>query len=1621
MCVQTTDTVVIYYTLNSPPVADAGADETLFLCAPQTICRPASCSDVDANLTGCALISGPGTYDSTDICFNATTSGVYTFILEASDACGETDEDTVVFDVTINSTPVCHVPDDASIFQCVATEVCLPVWADDADGNLDYCQILSGQGTLAGGQWCYTPTASQTVNVTILCVDECGAECQSSFTIQFEINDSPTIAFGTDYSTFLCASTEICLPYTVSDENDPRVRTITLVSGSGTLDEANSQVCFTPMSDGVYTFIIRVEDECGEFDEDTINVTVTINKPPTADVGENQTLFLCNPQTICWPAGCADPDANLTDCIFTGPGLYDGSQVCLDVTTSGQYIFSLLAIDQCNEQSYDEIVIDVTINSAPTVAFGSDFSSHLCEPEEICFPYTVGDADGLSGLVEVMTSGYGDIDTLNNEICFTPTLAGTYEFVVRVTDSCGAYDEDNIVVEVTFGEYAEIDCPTGPIDYSLCAIETICHGITITPTGAVVTTSYGTYSNGELCFLADTSGTYEIRVIATADCGADTCDFVFNVYIGQGAQIDCPAPWTEFLCEAGDICFPVGITGSDMTITVSPIGSYTRGSVCFPADTSGHYVITITAETPCGNDVCEAIVDVTLNSPPVAVDPPVVDMFMCANDQICVQFSASDPDAGQTLTWNRISGAGTVTADGLWCFNVTGSGAYAVTAEVIDDCDATDEITATYNITINSAPVVTCGNDSLVFLCASEEICLSYEVSDIDGNVAVESILPSEYMSGLDTLLNQFCFTPTTPGVYGFTIRATDSCGALHEDTIVVGVQFNSPPLAETGLDVVEFQCVPTEVCIPALCSDVDNNLENCFEATGFATYNGSFMCFMPDTSGVYTLILRAEDECGEFDEDTVQATITLNSDPSCQMPGDESYFQCAPEQVSLPVGGDDPDGNFDHCEIVRGSGSIIGDNWVYTPSTDEAFYVVIMCLDECGASCIDSFHVEFDINAAPVADAGIDQEFFLCNTAQVCWDAGCSDEDDNLTDCEILAPAGATVNDQTGQICLTAQFGDGSDKTYTVILQATDQCGATDIDTVVVEVDFNSPPTIVAPPDFVAYLDAVGELCFSIDIDDPDDNLSSVTVSPIGEYDPVTGQICFEVDTTGYYCLDITATDQCDAQTTETVCIDVQIDACMHVQIEKVHEVIQGQYWDVNIYLNGSGHDLGGFDFLIAYDASALLPSEVLEGDLFTSCGWEYFSYRYGPDGNCGNGCPSGLLRIVGMAESNNGAYHPGCYFDGMLGTLATVQFLVSNDRTYECMFVPISFFWLDCGDNAFSSKDGDTLWVSRDVFDFEYNNITNNTYGFPGYYGVHDSCLQGAFINKPVPIRCVDFTNGGIDIICADSIDARGDINLNGLAYEIADAVMYTNYFVYGLSAFGSTPDGSIAASDVNGDGLPLTVADLVYVIRVIVGDAPPMPKHDPSELVEVVFEISGGVLKIAEAPVTIGAMYIVLEGEAAPKLTDNILGADIQYDFDGTNTRVLIYSMKGRPFATEGSVLTINGPNEIKTIEVGGYNGQVLTAKFSQLPETFSLSQNYPNPFNPITTLEFALPVACEWEVAVYNILGQVVENWSDVSEAGYHTIEWDASRYASGVYLYRLTAGTFSSTRKMVLLK
>ncbi len=89
---------------------------------------------------------------------------------------------------------------------------------------------------------------------------------------------------------------------------------------------------------------------------------------------------------------------------------------------------------------------------------------------------------------------------------------------------------------------------------------------------------------------------------------------------------------------------------------------------------------------------------------------------------------------------------------------------------------------------------------------------------------------------------------------------------------------------------------------------------------------------------------------------------------------------------------------------------------------------------------------------------------------------------------------------------------------------------------------------------------------------------------------------------------------------------------------------------------------------------------------------------------------------------------------------------------------------------------------------------------------------------------------------------------------------------------------------------------------------------------------------------------------------------------------------------------------------------------------VPAKFALSQNYPNPFNPTTQINYSVPRSSFVTLKIYNVLGQEVATlFSGMQKAGNFIAEFNASRLASGVYFYRLNAGTFTSVKKMMLLK
>ncbi|MCC6637683.1 MAG: T9SS type A sorting domain-containing protein, partial [Ignavibacteriaceae bacterium] len=91
-------------------------------------------------------------------------------------------------------------------------------------------------------------------------------------------------------------------------------------------------------------------------------------------------------------------------------------------------------------------------------------------------------------------------------------------------------------------------------------------------------------------------------------------------------------------------------------------------------------------------------------------------------------------------------------------------------------------------------------------------------------------------------------------------------------------------------------------------------------------------------------------------------------------------------------------------------------------------------------------------------------------------------------------------------------------------------------------------------------------------------------------------------------------------------------------------------------------------------------------------------------------------------------------------------------------------------------------------------------------------------------------------------------------------------------------------------------------------------------------------------------------------------------------------------------------------------------------NNIPNNYNMSQNYPNPFNPSTSIQFSIPEAGMVRMVVYNAIGQEVAVLLDGEKAaGNYEVSFDAAKLPSGIYLYTIQSGSFTQTRKMMLLK
>lgn len=433
----------------------------------------------------------------------------------------------------------------------------------------------------------------------------------------------------------------------------------------------------------------------------------------------------------------------------------------------------------------------------------------------------------------------------------------------------------------------------------------------------------------------------------------------------------------------------------------------------------------------------------------------------------------------------------------------------------------------------------------------------------------------------------------------------------------------------------------------------------------------------------------------------------------------------------------------------------------------------------------------------------------------------------------------------------------------------------------------------------------------------------------------------------------------------------------------------------EVKIPINLNNPELvSGMELLVQYDPSVYTFLGLSrEGSRVTE--WEYYVHRERTWGLFQ------LIKIVGIvdfpSELEVSPLPPGD------GPIAYLRFKMTSNTQFAGLLIPLEFYQFDFSDNTLSTSKGEFIAEGN-----------------------------------------IDINNGGVLLKSGNTL--LGDINLNGIPFEVGDAVKLTRYLVYG------TPlsQQQLLNSDVNQDGYWATLADLMYLMMRIQeeGFAPHIEPDPQTEVAKIIISEKPTTTSFSVSSQTeTGGFLFVFKGKSlngeAIKLSSEIQDMELYTHQDADELRVMIMSIEGKYVqAGSRSLFTMEG-EKIDSVEVsicdteGNLAGvKTIHEQSPALPQGYSLSENYPNPFNPVTRIQYsvgsrqikaAYNPSQHVSIKVYNIMGQLVRTLVDEDKLpGSYQVVWDGKdqggeEVASGIYFCRLKSEEYVETKKMILLR
>jgi hypothetical protein len=286
------------------------------------------------------------------------------------------------------------------------------------------------------------------------------------------------------------------------------------------------------------------------------------------------------------------------------------------------------------------------------------------------------------------------------------------------------------------------------------------------------------------------------------------------------------------------------------------------------------------------------------------------------------------------------------------------------------------------------------------------------------------------------------------------------------------------------------------------------------------------------------------------------------------------------------------------------------------------------------------------------------------------------------------------------------------------------------------------------------------------------------------------------------------------------------------------------------------------------------------------------------------------------------------------------------------------------------------------------------------------------------------------GLPLVAAD-VNSSGTVNANDALQILLRVVGTNSSFTAGDWVFNSqsVTVGTLNLTGQNISGLAVGDVNASYTTSGAFAKSAPISLNSGTDK----FSIS------ASSPAAFGAVTMKINSNSVKVASVSSKLPGFVSHVDDAGVSVAWYSQDGKPIqfnANEAMVTvtlaekasgnsSITVESDLADITGAAVNSDVAVA-VKEIPTVFELSQNYPNPFNPSTRIQYSLEKAAQVSLKVYNVLGLEIATLVNGSqEAGSYTVPFNANTgtlsLSSGVYFYRLEAGSFVSTKRLILMK